>query len=108
LFYRVYLLLFFAGKLKIEIRHPADNGQGKETVINDGIHPGRLVFLSIITAFAIGFGEYNINEWAKKLLREEYDIRSFGWTRVTLGIQNLLSLFLFSLTVVLLLGNPFS
>ena len=66
-----------------------------------------MVFLSIITAFAIGFGEYNINEWAKKLLREEYDIRSFGWTRVILGVQNLLSLLLFSLTVVLLLGNPF-
>jgi uncharacterized protein YjbI with pentapeptide repeats len=108
LFYRVYLLLFFAGKLNIEIQHPAENDSGKETVVKDGIHPGRLVFLSIITAFAIGFGEYNINEWAKKLLREEYDIRSFGWTRVTLGIQNLLSLFLFSLTVVLLLGNPFS
>jgi uncharacterized protein YjbI with pentapeptide repeats len=107
LFYRVYLLLFFAGKLKIEIRHPAENDQGTDTVVNDSIHPGRLVFLSIITAFAIGFGEYNINEWAKKLLREEYDIRGFGWTRVILGIQNLLSLFLFSLTVILLLANPF-
>jgi len=107
LFYRVYLSLFFAGKLKIEIQHPAENDRGKEKVVKDGIYPGRLVFLSIITAFAIGFGEYNINEWAKKLLREEYQIRSFGWTRVILGVQNLLSLFLFSLTVVLLLGNPF-
>jgi uncharacterized protein YjbI with pentapeptide repeats len=107
LFYRLYLLLFFAGKLRIEIRHPAESDGGADEVVKDGIHPGRLVFLSIITAFAIGFGEYNINEWAKKLLREEYDIRSFGWTRVTLGIQNLLSLLLFSLSLVLLLGNPF-
>jgi hypothetical protein len=107
LFYRIYLILFFIGKLNIRIQHPNENIGATEKVIDDNIHPGRLIFLSIVTSFAIGFGAFNINDWAKKLLKEEYTIQSYGWTRVLLGIQNLLSLLLVSLTIVLLLGNPF-
>jgi len=108
LFYRVYLILFFIGKLNIRIQHPKEDVDGHATIIDDGIHPGRLIFLSIITAFAIGFGAFNINDWAKKLLKEDYTIQSYGWTRVLIGIQNLLSLLLVSLTILLLLGHPFN
>ncbi|WP_157544056.1 pentapeptide repeat-containing protein [Mucilaginibacter paludis] len=103
-FYKTYLFLFFIDKLKIHIKHAGTSGE----MITDKIHPGRLLFLSIITSFAIGFGPYNINDWAKKLLAEDYILQPWGYTRILIGIQNLISLYLFSLTILLLFGDPFS
>ena len=108
IFYRIYLFLFFINQLRIQIKHQYENRVGKTTTVNDPIQPGRLLFLSIITSFSIGFGNYNINEWAKKLLKEDYVLQPSGWTRVLTGVQYLLSLYLFFLTILLLFGDPFS
>ena len=61
-----------------------------------------------VLAFSIGFGPYNLNDWAKKLLKEDYTLESRGWTRILIGVQNLVSLYLFALTILLLFGDPFN
>jgi len=108
LFYRAYLLLFFMGRLEIEIKHKKETKEGEIVTVKDSIQPGRLLFLSIITSFSIGFGPYNLNDWAKKLLKEDYTLESRGWTRILIGAQNLVSLYLFALTILLLFGDPFN
>jgi len=107
-FYRIYLFLFFSNMLEVEIEHEAETEKGEFATVKDTLHPGRLLFLSLITSFSIGFGPYNINDWAKKLLKEEYTIRQRGYTRILIGIQNLMSLYLFSLTALVLLGDLFN
>jgi hypothetical protein len=108
LFYRVYLLLFFMQRLQIDIKHKKETKEGDIITVKDSIQPGRLLFLSIITSFSIGFGPYNLNDWAKKLLKEDYTLESRGWTRILIGLQNLVSLYLFALTILLLFGDPFN
>jgi hypothetical protein len=107
-FYKIYLLLFFTNKLEINIKHQKLTRASKLITVKDMIRPGSLLFLSIITSFSIGFGPYNINDWVKKLLKEEYTLESRGWTRVIMGVQNLVSLYLFSLTILLLFSDPFN
>jgi hypothetical protein len=108
LFYRVYLFLFFIDSLEVDIKHKQETHEGNIVVIKDSIQPGRLLFLSILTSFSIGFGPYNLNDWARKLLKEDYTLESRGWTRILIGVQNLVSLYLFALTVLLLFGDPFN
>lgn len=108
LFYRTYLLLFFMQKLEISVKHKKETDEGNIVTVKDSIQPGRLLFLSIITSFSIGFGPYNLNDWAKKLLKEDYTLESRGWTRILIGLQNLVSLYLFALTILLLFGDPFN
>lgn len=108
LFYRTYLFLFFIGWLEVDIKHKQETHEGNIVVVKDSIQPGRLLFLSIITSFSIGFGPYNLNDWARKLLKEDYTLESRGWTRILIGVQNLVSLYLFALTVLLLFGDPFN
>ncbi|WP_448702053.1 pentapeptide repeat-containing protein [Mucilaginibacter sp. AW1-3] len=108
LFYRFYLFLFFIDELDINIKHKTETKEGNIVTVKDSIQPGRLLFLSILTSFSIGFGPYNLNDWAKKLLKEDYTLESSGWTRILIGVQNLVSLYLFALTVLLLFGDPFN
>ncbi|GAC1309942.1 MAG: hypothetical protein NVSMB24_26290 [Mucilaginibacter sp.] len=108
LFYKLYLFLYFIGKLSVDIKHTGLDNSGAVVEIVDPINPGRLLFLSVITAFSIGFGAYTLNDWVKKLLKEDYIIQPMGWSKIIVGVQNLISLYLFALTILLFFGDPFS
>ncbi len=65
------------------------------------------MFLSLISAFDIGFRDINLGRWLRLLTRREYDLKAIGTARTISGIQKLLSVYLVGLWVVTYFGRPF-
>ncbi len=68
----------------------------------------RLTLLfSIMSAFNIGFRDFNFGRWIRNITRNEYDLRATGWIRSISGAQALLSVYLFALFLLTYFGRPF-
>ncbi|HXJ93615.1 MAG TPA: pentapeptide repeat-containing protein [Terriglobia bacterium] len=65
------------------------------------------MFFSLISAFNIGYQEFNIGEWLKMLTKREYDLTAVGWARTVAGVQSLLSVYMLALWVLTFFGHPF-
>lgn len=65
------------------------------------------MYFSLVSAFNIGFREFNVGNWIVRLQRHEYTLRPVGWVRSVAGAQSLLSVYLLALWVLTYFGRPF-
>jgi hypothetical protein len=104
---------------------PADRltkGRGKERVIRirpqtAKAWPRRLLdelrlfrinlYFSLLSAFHLGWREFNVGTWITRMQPREYTLRATGWVRTASGIQSLLSVYLLALWVLTYFGRPF-
>lgn len=66
------------------------------------------MLFSAMSAFNIGFRDFNFGRWVRALTHEEFDIRAKGWSRTLAGFQSLISTYLLALTVLTYFGRPFA
>jgi uncharacterized protein YjbI with pentapeptide repeats len=57
-------------------------------------------YFSLLSAFSIGWREFNLGNYLSRLQRREYILRATGWVRTVSGIQSLLSIYLLAIWVV--------
>jgi hypothetical protein len=62
---------------------------------------------SLLSAFQIGWHEFNIGSWITRLQTRGYTLRGTGWVRRVAGLQSLLSVYLLALWAITYFGNPF-
>ena len=65
------------------------------------------VLFSVYSASEIGWGEFTIGDWLKRLQYKEYTLYSYGWVRTVSGIQSLVSTYLLAITILSYFGRPF-
>ncbi len=65
------------------------------------------LYFSTLSAFSIGWKEFNVGNWIKRMQRSEYNLRATGWARTVSGIQSLISIYLLVLWVLTYFGRPF-
>jgi hypothetical protein len=62
---------------------------------------------SLLSAFHIGWKDFNVGSWIARLQSREYALRATGWVRVVSGIQSLLSVYLLAIWALTYFGRPF-
>jgi hypothetical protein len=65
------------------------------------------MFFSLMSAFNIGFQQFDFGRWLRLLTRQEFDVKAVGWARVVAGWQSVTSVYLFALWVLTYFGRPF-
>ena len=65
------------------------------------------LLFSLVSAFQIGWREFNVGNWITRLQPREYTLRATGWVRVVSGVQSLFSVYLLALWVLTYFGRPF-
>jgi hypothetical protein len=65
------------------------------------------MFFSLMSAFNLGFRDFNFGRWLRMLTKREYDLKAVGWARTVSGFQSLLSVYLIALWVLTYFGRPF-
>lgn len=68
---------------------------------------GTAFLFSMMSAFNIGFREFNFGLWIRMVQPREFDIRAHGWMRTVSGIQSLLGIALVALSLLSYFGHPF-
>ncbi len=99
------------GRLKTDIYGQleiASRAKIKRLVFEDDL-PQALyaLYFSILSAFHIGWRDFNVGNWIIRLQPREYVIRPRGWVRVVSGIQSLFSVYLLALWILVYFGRPF-
>ena len=64
-------------------------------------------YFSLLSAFHIGFREFNVGTWLARLQAQEYALKPIGWVRVVSGAQSLLSVYLLAIWALTYFGRPF-
>jgi uncharacterized protein YjbI with pentapeptide repeats len=64
-------------------------------------------YFSVISAFSIGWRDFNVGNWITRIQRREYTLRASGWVRTVSGAQSLVSVYLLALWVLTYFGRPF-
>ena len=64
-------------------------------------------YFSILSAFHLGWREFNIGSWIAQVRSREYTLRPTGWVRTVSGIQSLISVYLLALWALTYFGRPF-
>jgi hypothetical protein len=62
---------------------------------------------SLLSAFHIGWKDFNVGSWITRLQSREYTLRATGWMRVVSGAQSLLSVYLLAIWALTYFGRPF-
>ncbi len=65
------------------------------------------LYFSVLSAFNIGWREFSIGTWFKRLQRRDYALEATGWIRTVSGLQSLLGLYLFILCLTSYFGHLF-
>jgi hypothetical protein len=65
------------------------------------------LYFSVLSAFHLGWREFNVGTWIARMQPREYTLRATGWVRTVSGIQSLLSVYLLALWVLTYFGRPF-
>lgn len=65
------------------------------------------IYFSIISAFSIGWRDFNIGIWISKMQYKEFELKSSGWIRTVSGIQSLISVYLLAIWIMTYFGRPF-
>ena len=68
---------------------------------------GWAAYFSLLSAFHIGFRDFNVGTWLARLQAQEYVLRPIGWVRVVSGAQSLISVYLLAIWVLTYFGRPF-
>jgi Pentapeptide repeats (8 copies) len=64
-------------------------------------------YFSLLSAFSIGFREFNVGTWIARLQAREYALRATGWVCIVSGLQSLLSVYLVAIWALTYFGRPF-
>ena len=56
-------------------------------------------WFSILSAFRIGWHDFNVGDWIARLQRRNYRLEAEGWTRTASGVQSLISVYLLALAI---------
>jgi hypothetical protein len=79
-----------------------------EQITKGGIRAVRIGFyFSLLSAFNIGWRDFNVGEWIARIQPRDYTLRPTGWVRTVSGIQSLISLYLLALWLLVYFGRPF-
>jgi Pentapeptide repeats (8 copies) len=62
---------------------------------------------STLSAFNIGWREFNVGNWIGRLYRREHTLIAVGWVRTVAGIQALTSVYLLAIWALTYFGRPF-
>lgn len=84
---------------------PAGPGPRRELSWNGAL--GFALYFSLLSAFHIGWREFNVGIWLTRLQPHEYTLRATRWVRTVSGIQSLVSVYLIALWAVTYFGRPF-
>jgi hypothetical protein len=68
---------------------------------------GLALYFSLLSAFRIGWQEFNFGTWFVRMQPREYSLRATGWVRLVSGLQSLISVYLLALWVLTYFGTPF-
>lgn len=80
---------------------------GRSTpAFHTGVLLGALHF-SLLSAFNIGWRDFNVGNWISRLQMHEYIFRPSGWVRPVAGLQSLISLYLLALWLLSYFGRLF-
>jgi uncharacterized protein YjbI with pentapeptide repeats len=108
------LALSFAGKDGIwqdweEKRARKDLGQDEPKRLTVGWRKaiGFGFYFSVLSAFSIGWREFNVGNWIARIQLREYTLRATGWVRTVAGVQSLISVYLVAMWVLTYFGRPF-
>jgi uncharacterized protein YjbI with pentapeptide repeats len=64
-------------------------------------------YFSLVSAFHIGFREFNVGSWISRLTPRKFTLEPVGWVRTLAGFQSLVSVYLVALAVLTYFGRPF-
>jgi hypothetical protein len=62
---------------------------------------------SLLSAFHIGFREFNVGNWIARIQADKYTLEPTGWVRVVSGLQSLLSVHLLAIWALTYFSRPF-
>ncbi|WP_353573046.1 hypothetical protein [Candidatus Albibeggiatoa sp. nov. BB20] len=66
------------------------------------------IYFSFLSAFTIGWRQYNIGNWVRQLQTRDTTLRiSKGWIRSIAGFQSLMGLYLLVIWMLTQFGRPF-
>ncbi len=65
------------------------------------------LYLSILSAFHIGWRDLNAGNWIARIQPREYTLRATGWVRTVSSIQSLICVYLLALWALTSFGRPF-
>lgn len=65
------------------------------------------LYFSLLSAFSIGWRDFNVGSWIARIQAQEYQIRGTGWVRTLSGVQSLISVYLLALWALTYFGRPF-
>jgi hypothetical protein len=68
---------------------------------------GYAAYFSLLSAFHIGWRDFNVGSWIARIQSREYTLRATGWVRVIAGLQSLLSVYLLAIWALTYFGRPF-
>ena len=65
------------------------------------------VYFSMLSAFHIGWRDFNVGSWIQRLQASEYTLGATGWVRTVSGVQSLISVYLLAIWALTYFGRPF-
>jgi hypothetical protein len=65
------------------------------------------LYFSLLSAFHLGWREFNVGIWLQQLQPRRFGFEATGWVRTVSGFQSLLSVYLLALWVLTYFGRPF-
>lgn len=65
------------------------------------------IYFSVLSAFSIGWRDFNTGHWLSRIQTRDYSLRATGWVRSLAGVQSLISIYLITLWVLTYFGRPF-
>jgi hypothetical protein len=68
---------------------------------------GASFYFSLLSAFQIGWREFNVGNWISRLQPGDYALQASGFFRTISGIQSLISVYLLALSVLTYFGRLF-
>lgn len=92
-----------------ENRMRGDIGTSTPELIRVGFPKALLLgfYFSLMSAFHMGWRDFNIGNWIASVQSREYSMRASGWVRSLSGIQSLVSVYLLAMWVLTYFGRPF-
>ena len=99
-------------QLRIKCRRPSLNSKSRyQSAMALGKQASLLVrlplYFSVLTAFQIGYHDFNIGNWISRLQARPYILKPLGWVRSVAGLQALLSVYFLAIWAITFFGNPF-
>ncbi len=106
-----------AGIYRIWPRGRIDGAMGSyETVDDEQVERLRVTgpwvlvyafYFSVLSAFHLGWRDFNVGSWLARLQPREYLLRGRGWVRTVSGAQSLVSVYMVAIWALTYFGRPF-